>query len=368
MTYFTPEAARGREQAEQFWDWTEGEYLPLGKYEMVLGGVGSVRLSPRFVRGGEVCFFAASANGISHQGIPVVVPIETGQRILRKLKDHGSISGSITGTLWPLPLDQSPLRFDRGIPKYYLFSEEIISRDSSQSKPLVTVAITYSSTYEGSPESVGEFKVNRSKNWSFASFDPSQGRDALQETIVWLKKYAIRHSSTYEQGKGKELPPELVSIVGDFDEMVRHFDNPVEFPLSSILAGQYDPRLLEFYGNAFHITIDRKVVVNMAGDIFSNIGAGATIVNRSTVQNAFNKVKSEHGEEVAQALNQVEEEINKSGNKDAADTFNSFNEELQKPQPKKSVLQALWHGVVTAVPAIGQLSDVIGRIKTLFAG
>jgi hypothetical protein len=248
-----------------------------------------------------------------------------------------------------------------------MFAERIKSQNIPQSKPLVTVAITYNSTYEGSPTAVGEFKVSPSKNWSFASFDPSQRMQELQKTITWLQNYAVRHSRTFEEGQWKELPPELVSIVGDFDEAVRHFDNPVEFPLSSILAGQYDPRLLEFYGNAFHITIDRKVVVNM-GDVFSNIGAGATIVNRSTVQNAFNKVRSQYGDDVAQALNRVEEEINKSGNKDAADTFNSFNEELQKPTPKKSVLQALWQGVLTAVPVIGQLTDVISRIKTLIGG
>jgi hypothetical protein len=65
--YFTPKAEAARKEAEGYWSWRDGEYLPLGKLEMVLGGVGCVRLAPRFIRGGEVCFLGATSNGIGYR-------------------------------------------------------------------------------------------------------------------------------------------------------------------------------------------------------------------------------------------------------------------------------------------------------------
>lgn len=87
-------------------------------------------------------------------------------------------------------------------------------------------------------------------------------------------------------------------------------------------------------------------------DNINVLGSGNTIVNRSIVQDVFNRIRSEYDKETAQALKHIEEEINESGNKEAADNFKAFNEELQKLEPKKSVLRALWMGVVGALPAI----------------
>lgn len=41
--YHLPESAKAREQAKQYFSWTNNEYLPLGKENMVLGGIGSVK-------------------------------------------------------------------------------------------------------------------------------------------------------------------------------------------------------------------------------------------------------------------------------------------------------------------------------------
>lgn len=356
--YFTPEAAQARDEAEHYWDWGNGEYLPLGKSEMVLGGVGSVRLAPRFIRGGEVSFFCATSNGVSHQGIPVIIPIDSSRSIRQRINTSGSYSGSLTGTLWALPVEQSPLIFNRGIPKYYLFAERFRSDDAAKSEALVTIAITYSSSYEGSTQTIGGIDINPSKNWSFASFDPSKGTAALQEAVKWLKNYADRHSRrSYEDSKRIRTTNKL-SIVGDFDELYQHFDNPVEFPLSSILSGRYDPAILSFYVHILNIE------VNM-GDKFENIH-NATIINRSLVEKSFNKIKSDFDEETANALKKVAAEIEKSGNKEAAENFDSFNEELQKPEPKKSVLRALWGGVTGALPSILQMTDVVTKISKLF--
>ncbi|MTJ55832.1 hypothetical protein FJR38_25795 [Anabaena sp. UHCC 0253] len=102
------------------------------------------------------------------------------------------------------------------------------------------------------------------------------------------------------------------------------------------------------------------------GDNFQNIGAGATIVNRSKVEKSFNKVREEFDEETAKSLNIVEQEINKSGNKDAAELFDTFNEELQKPEPKKSVLRTCWKGIELALPSITTLTKIVLDISKLF--
>jgi hypothetical protein len=86
------------------------------------------------------------------------------------------------------------------------------------------------------------------------------------------------------------------------------------------------------------------------------------------VQNAFNKVKHEYDEETALALKRVADVVEKSANEEAAETFNSFTEELQKSAPKKSVLRTLWAGVTAALPSILQMSDVVTKVSKLFTG
>ena len=73
-----------------------------------------------------------------------------------------------------------------------------------------------------------------------------------------------------------------------------------------------------------------------------------------------------HSEDVARALVQVAEFINKSGNKEAGAIFNNFNEELSKPEPQKAVLRTLWNGVVGVLPDIAKISEAAGKIASLF--
>src|SRR5262249_41656052 len=152
----------------------------------------------------------------------------------------------------------------------------IRKHDADESQ--VTVAITYSSADEGHSLPLDELRVNPSKNHSFASFNPAGGFDALGTAVNWLKGYATRHTSVDKDGGHKELPPEYLSILGDFDEIEDHFDNPIEFPLRSILSGRYDPRLLDLYGSLFQITIKKEITI--MGDNYQNIGPGAVIINR----------------------------------------------------------------------------------------
>jgi hypothetical protein len=55
-------------------------------------------------------------------------------------------------------------------------------------------------------------------------------------------------------------------------------------------------------------------------------------------------ISAKHDDETAKALLQVEAAVNKSGNKDAAENFESFSGVLSKPEPKKSLLKTPWQG------------------------
>ncbi|HUV03034.1 MAG TPA: tetratricopeptide repeat protein [Desulfobacteria bacterium] len=92
----------------------------------------------------------------------------------------------------------------------------------------------------------------------------------------------------------------------------------------------------------------------------------STIINKSIVENSFNKVNEKYGEEVATAFLQIAAFIEKSKNREAGELFDTFNEELNKPEPKQLVLKRLWGGIEKALPAIATLSDAIVKLKTLF--
>ena len=154
------------------------------------------------------------------------------------------------------------------------------------------------------------------------------------------------------------------------------------FPLNPISAGIFfivsfllAETFLNFYrwvlGHVDQRLVDRSADVKLGdmiimGDNFEKIGEGATIVNRSTVERSFNRVREEFDEDTVNALKRIEEEINKSGNQEAAELFEGFNEELQKPKPKKTLLRSSWKGIVEALPAVTQLTKVVADITKLF--
>jgi ribosomal protein S1 len=180
-------------------------------------------------------------------------------------------------------------------------------------------------------------------------------------------------------------------------EVIRAKDNEIEcfinlireYKLSSqleirTLKDEYENKLTqqeERYERTIRRLENTRQITNFYQEIImtnQNINAGRDInapiadslrmgdnivVNNSIVENAFNKVKSEYN---ADALKAVEEEINKSGNKEAAENFESFNEELSKPTPKQSILKTLWKGTLAALPSLSQFTSIISNIEKLF--
>jgi hypothetical protein len=112
---------------------------------------------------------------------------------------------------------------------------------------------------------------------------------------------------------------------------------------------------------------DRYEETEVTGDSFSNIGAGAVIVNRSLLLNSLNRLASEDRDDISAALQKVANLIEESGSVEATESFNAMSEELNQSAPRKAVLKALWAGVVGALPAISEMADITDKVSSLFS-
>lgn len=111
---------------------------------------------------------------------------------------------------------------------------------------------------------------------------------------------------------------------------------------------------------------DKIMGDKIVGDVFRDIGAGATVINKSVVTNSLNRVRSEHGPRVSEALRRVGEIVAESGSEEAVDNFNALSAELASETPKKGVLRALWLGIVAALPTVTELSSLGEQLAGLF--
>jgi hypothetical protein len=125
--------------------------------------------------------------------------------------------------------------------------------------------------------------------------------------------------------------------------------------------------VIEHIGKKINIknTTTYKIDEVVMGDKFKDI-TDSTIINRSHVEKSFNKVNEKYDEETANAILRVAKEIERSDNKDAGALFDGFNQELAKSEPNKTVLKTIWDGILTHLPSITGMVDVISKITRLF--
>jgi hypothetical protein len=314
---------------------------------MMLGGVGSIRLAPV----NNKYYLNATSTGTSHQGIPIIISSEQYNSMIDEIKLTGSCKVDIEGTVEILPIDKALINYAREIPKYTIVANSITKKEKSQTKILVSVSAIYSSGNDNNYHS-GRF-------WSFASFNPDPNEIELRKAVEWIENYAIRYSDG------------IPKILSDFDEHKSHFNADIEFKLEQIINGGVNEELLLKYSEKFHITINQMVmghnIENNSGNII--IGNSGNVFNTTsgsiTISNSFNKVKDKFGADAAQLLIKVAEIVNNSGNPQANEQFSAFKEELEKEQPKKSVLKTLWEGITTTLPLIKTTADIYDKVKDI---
>ena len=315
------------------------ELDPYGKMSMIQGGIGSLRLQPKKLFNDERMFvLGATSSGVCHEGVPIILSSELYGKIISQIKDDCGLKCNLVGTLQILPTQGLPIKYNRSISKYCLLVEEMSSvKSSSPEDILISVAITYSKS----------IKDLRNKEWSFVSFNPDNTDRQLIYSVEWLHDYARRYSHI-----------DNPVILSDFDEFRQHFDK-VEFSIKDVANGTIDLAKLSEYEEFLSFKI-----INVMGDYFNNI-SNATIVNKSVVQNAFNKVKDAIDEDTAAALAHIAEHVEKSGNTEAGEVFNAFTEELQKPEPKKSLLKTFWTGLTTVLPTVSALAGIAEKVAKM---
>jgi hypothetical protein len=252
--YYTPKAIRERQNAERHLTrrGRHQEYLPSGKEAMFLGGIGSVRLGARKFDSETIYLLGASSNGSSHQGIPVMVPDREYQKVISHLQKGGCLA-NMEGYLRVFSANEIPIQYDRQIPKYAIFIENINAIKPSQNL-IVSVGVTYTlhDSYRGTD-----------KSWSFCSFDPT--RDDVSSAAQWLEEYALRHSGKSE-------------ILSDFDEYYQHFSNDsVEFPVSQIVKGNVDFSRIRRYQRdlGFEVNLNIQSLIMGSNYHVQNNNAGA---------------------------------------------------------------------------------------------
>ena len=248
--FFTPGAAEKREHATRYIrdDRDSLEYLPLGKEYMVLGGVGSLRLGSRPHGHDTIHVLGMSSTGVAHEGIPVALPDRTYSGVGAELRRRGAIKVDAIATLRSLPFRDWRTSRTREVPALFAFVDDLEIRGQADST-LATISILFPSSYHGRlgrQQFTGNgYTTGLEKSWSYASFSPSDGPDALKESVKWLEDYACRYSRL-------ERPP----IFADFDELHTHFESPIEFHLSEASRGTLDATRLLAYGDYYGVQIN----------------------------------------------------------------------------------------------------------------
>ena len=319
------------------------ELRPDEKRSFVLGGYGSMRLGSKMIRGREMYVMCASSNGISHQGIPIVIDEYIYEKIIPGIREGVVPVCDVIGKLKVLPTELSviDLRYGSDIPKYYIEVEELQNlRHDRDFIPYVSVSITYA-------RQLDEYFHDRFA-YSFCTFSPSKNNRDLREAVNWLQHYAIRYSRAGDP-----------VIVGDFDESFDHFGNVV-FPIKDVANGRISVEKLNQFRRLFHFEIGEVIM----GDKFENI-TNSTIVNRSKVENSFNSVRDKFDEETANAIVQIAEIVDSSDNQEAGELFDAFNDEINKPEPKKSLLKSFWSGLTATLPILATTAGIAEKVMKI---
>jgi len=262
--YHTAAAEQSRVKAMS--NFAQNEYLLLGKLNMILGGVGSVRLSSE--RQSETIFhvIGASSTGVSHEGIPIRMQRADYRALISSIKETGSCDCTIHGELEIYSLNSG---FDSptGVPRYILSVKDFcVLREKSSRHALVSLSVMFLGANRGyEPESRASGKVG----WSFICYDPSskQPDSSLTSAVEWLKDYCSRHS-VYDD-------PHIIS---DFDAGIQHFTDTAIFDLEDLLDNKIDTELLKRVLKRFDLTIN----IDQIGDRFEHV-ENSRIINRSRI-------------------------------------------------------------------------------------
>ncbi|SCG77819.1 hypothetical protein [Micromonospora inositola] len=334
-----------------------------GKRAMLAGGIGCLRLRDKRTEAGDLWFMSASASSVAHEGIPIGLPNNVYDRLIDQLAEEGAVVGDLIGrlTFVPRALTGTYSHYSN-VPMLYLLVEEFRrTGEALQNTPKASAAVVFESQTQASAQSPYAA--------AYVDFTPGS-RGNLARRQEWLVRYVEDlHDGT---------------IVTDFDEQMSRFPNAI-FALEKVSAGRLDrtelSTLADRWGSSVtSLFIDTLIIQQsrlevqkarigelVLGDRFQNIGSGATIINRSLISNALNRVVTTAGNDAAEALKVVTEHVQQSGNTEAAENLEGLLEEVERDQPRRSRMSAFWDAIIKALPSVAQLGEASAKIVELIA-
>lgn len=370
--YFTREASKDRSRALHFINRERiYEYLPQGKSSMIGGGIGSVRLSAKSLLSNTYYILGASSTGISHQGIPVALPEKEHFKIIRNLRKHGGCLTNLVGTIRIIPLPTNFIEYGRNIPKVCLFIDKIEEiRPSFAEELMVSVAIAFRN------ES-GKLRYSSDFAWSFCSFSLDSSDNNLNSAVDWLLDYVLRHFHTAHP-----------SILNDFDEMVPHFDCPVQFPLRDVTQDNINIEkaqiVLEHGGYVGKLLIEKMinpVFKHAKGDIvegdqihlqgtFQNVNVKSTLTNVTQRIGDLPNVNQAEKDQLIQLIEELSKLLQQVPPNMAEDAeivskrVETIVEEAKKPNPDKALVEFSKYNLTTLATKIAQVLPPVFTIVT----
>jgi hypothetical protein len=328
-----------------------------GKLQMLNGGVGCLRLSRRETTHGGLWFMSATSQGRVEQGVPVALSDHDYERVIASVRHTGVYPCDISGQLLFAPEDL--LELYRGyakVPRFFLKVESLTAAaDTDVVPPVAGAAVFFVSRdpYERMAATYIDFRVDG-------------GPQSLGRRLDFLETYVSMHSGT---------------IATDFDEQFGRFATAV-FSLKKIgtlsmsadeivtvadamrLSGQDVDDIIADQ-RSINLTINHYRQETHVGDVFRDIGPGATIVSRSVLTNALNSSGDRYGPEVVDALTRLSEAVASSNNPDAIDNMNGLAEELAKEAPSKGRIRTWLSAIGDALPDVAAVSSAVATIGSL---
>lgn len=332
-----------------------------GKLDMLETGLGCIRLNRRLTPDGPLWFMSASSSLSAEEGVPLALTDDGYDRVIDYISEWGVFPCTVTGKLSVLPESLLCLYQEyTGVPRLFLLVDEIISvRDMPRPQretPTANVAVMF-----GHDESFW-----RKVDAAYVGFTPGR-KGNLTQRLPWLEYYIgeLHHGV----------------VITDFDEQMTRFPNAVfslqkiangtmlESELTSVseyLPDGHDAQIQQLLSQQ-QVFINRLEVgeVHM-GDTFKDIAAGVVIVNRSTLTDALNVVRSEQNTEAAAVLQQLADAIEQSGSPEAIDSLNGLTEELQKPQISQNRIKIWLDAIVVALPDVARVTEAVGKAVQVF--
>jgi hypothetical protein len=271
-TYHMRAAAQARREAFAELERGPGGQLyfkPGGKARMVRGGVGAVRLRPQPIGTDPYYFMTASANGICHEGFPVLIPRQFYGPIKERILAYGAASATLSGEMRYIPDEDATRLFDsrRDLPLLYLHVDDVKILDKPRDG-IAAFAVSVAASF------YGEVDHQPGTYVTFATFDPADAT-SLEHTCSWIEEFYV---ATLYSGH----------IVTDFDAVQPRFPGAV-FGLGAVMAGELDPARVQHLLSAAGLDegrAERVTVVNnfiRVGNISNSTGVAIGPGTQATV-------------------------------------------------------------------------------------